>query len=83
MKKEIQEVLERFGLRETDQRVYLAMLSMGAVTLSPIARQTGLPVTTVQSVVRRLVDVGIVSATKRKSRSVFEADDPAVLRRIL
>jgi len=76
-------VLERFGLRETDRRVYLAMLSMGSTTLSPIARQTGLPVTTVQSVVRRLVNIGIVSATKRKSRSAFEADDPVVLRRIL
>ena len=83
MKKEIDEALERFGLGETDRRVYLAMLPMGAVTLSPVARQTGLPVTTVQSVMKRLVDLGIVDATKRKSRGVFEAADPIVLRRVL
>lgn len=83
MQKEIQEVLERFGLRETDQRVYLALLSMGSATLSPIAAKTGLPVTTVQSIVKRLVGLGIVSVAKRRTRSVFQADDPAVLRRIL
>lgn len=83
MQKEIQEVLERFGLRETDQRVYLALLSMGSATLSPIAAKTGLPVTTVQSIVKRLVDMGIVSVTKRRTRSVFQVDDPVVLRRIL
>lgn len=83
MNKEIREVLERFGLRDADQRVYLALVASGASTLSPLSRQTGLPVTTVQSVAKRLVDLGIVNVTKRKSRSVYEADDPAVLRRIL
>lgn len=83
MNKEIREVLERFGLRAADQKVYLALVASGASTLSPLSRQTGLPVTTVQSVAKRLVDLGIVNVTKRKSRSVFEADDPAVLRRIL
>ncbi len=83
MKNEIQEVLERFGLRDTDQKVYLALLAMGPATLSPLSQQTGLPVTTVQSIVKRLVDLGIVNATKRKTRSVYEADDPAVLRKIL
>lgn len=83
MKKEIQEVLQRFGLRETDQKVYLALLAMGPATLSPLSQQTGLPVTTIQSIVKRLVDLGIVNATKRKTRSVYEADDPAVLRKIL
>lgn len=83
MKNEIQEVLERFGLRDTDQKVYLALLAMGPATLSPLSQQTGLPVTTVQSIVKRLVGLGIVNATKRKTRSVYEADDPAVLRKIL
>ncbi|MEI6511490.1 MAG: helix-turn-helix domain-containing protein [Candidatus Uhrbacteria bacterium] len=83
MKKEITEVLERFGLRENDRRVYLAMLSLGSSTASPIARQTGLPATTVQSIAKRLVDLGLVALSKRKSRSVYEAEDPAVLKRIL
>ncbi len=56
---------------------------MGATTLTPLALATRLPLTTVQSVVARLADLGLVGVTKRKSRSVYEALDPAVLKRIL
>lgn len=70
-------------MREADQRVYLALVASGSSTLSPLSRQTGLPVTTVQSVAKRLADLGVVGVTKRKSRSVYEAEDPVVLRRIL
>lgn len=82
-KQEIREVLSRFGLGERDQRVYLAVLSMGSSTLSPIAAATGLPLTTVQSAAKRLVDFGVVAVTKRRSRQAYEAEDPAVLRKIL
>lgn len=83
MPDEINEILERFGLRDAERRAYLALLAAGPSTLSPLARATGLPLTTVQSVAARLVETGIVNVTKRKSRNVYEADDPAVLRRIL
>jgi sugar-specific transcriptional regulator TrmB len=83
MNKEVQEVLERFGMGGADRRVYLALVASGPSTASPIARATGLPPTTVQSAAARLADMGAVTVSKRKSRSVYEADDPAVLRRIL
>src|SRR3989339_1201850 len=82
-KKEVQEVLNHFGLRDSDQDVYLALLSLGETTLSPLAAKTSLPLTTVQSILKRLVERGIVRATKHKSRHVYEADEPSVLRRIL
>lgn len=56
---------------------------MGQTTLTPLARATGLPTTTVQSVLSRLDRAGLVSVTKRKSRSAYEALDPVALRRIL
>jgi sugar-specific transcriptional regulator TrmB len=82
-KKEIHEVLTRFGLSASDQAVYLSLLSLGESTLSPLSTDTGLKLTTVQSILKRLVDRGIILTTKRKSRTVYEADEPAALRRVL
>lgn len=76
-------MLSRFGLREKEQAVYLALLPLGRTTLTPIARAAALPVTTVQSIMTRLTEAGLVSTAKRKSRLLYEADDPIVLRRLL
>lgn len=81
--KEIHEVLLRFGLAASEREVYLALVAGRWMTVTPLARLTGMPVTTVQSVVNRLVERGLVHVTMRKSRHVYEADDPVVLRRLL
>lgn len=81
--KEINEVLTDFGLKTKEQETYLALLSVGETTLTPLARKANLKPTTVQSVISRLTDLGLVKVTKRKSRHVYEAHDPVVLRRIL
>ncbi|OGZ97174.1 MAG: hypothetical protein A3I44_02180 [Candidatus Sungbacteria bacterium RIFCSPLOWO2_02_FULL_51_17] len=81
-KKELAEVLGRLGLNGRDQEVYLALLRKGRATISPLARTTTMPVTTVQSVLQRLVSRGFVGFTKRRSRHVYEAYDPTVLRKI-
>jgi sugar-specific transcriptional regulator TrmB len=81
--KEIKEVLSRFGLSDSDQLVYLALLGQGASTLSPLAAETGLRLTTVQSILQRLAGKGIILATKNKSRTLYQADEPTVLRRLL
>ena len=82
-RKEIAEVLGRFGLDAKEQAVYLALLPMGAATLSPLARASGLQLTTAQSVTGRLAETGLIEVTKRGSRHVYEAHDPEVLVRIL
>ncbi len=80
---EIGEILAAFGLNEKDRRTYLALLPLGAATLSPLSRTTGLPLTTVQSVVGRLAERGLVRVAKRRTRHVYEALDPVILRRLL
>lgn len=80
--KEVQEVLNSFGLGEKDQTVYLALLGQKVSTLSPLAKLTGFPLTTIQSVLKRLVDFGLVGITKEKSRRVYQAEDPTVLKKI-
>jgi hypothetical protein len=54
--KEITEVLTSFGFNGKDQEVYLALLGQGQTTLTPLAKVLGLPVSTVQSSVQRLID---------------------------
>ncbi len=82
-RKEIAEVLSRFGLGAKERATYLALLGLGTATLSPLARAAGLPLTTAQSCVARLAELGLVEVAKRKSRHVYAAHDPVVLRRIL
>lgn len=81
--KEIVEVLADFGLRPNERDVYLALLPLGNSTLTPLAQASGLPLTTVQSVVERLVQHGLVAVSKRRSRHTYEAYDPSILRTML
>lgn len=82
-RKETDEVLAKLGLNAKDREVYLTMLTLGRTTLSPIAKATGLPLTTVQAVVGRLAEDGLIEVTKRKSRHLYEAAEPTALRRRL
>lgn len=81
--KEIIEVLTNLGLNEKDRRVYFALLSSGETTISPLSKVLNYPLTTIQSVLIRLDKKGLVNVGKRKSRHVYEANDPSVLKRIL
>jgi sugar-specific transcriptional regulator TrmB len=81
--KEITEVLSGFGLNKKDQDVYLGLLQIGSSTITPLAKVLTQPTTTVQSVLARLVQKGLVDISKRKSRQVYEANDPSVMKKIL
>lgn len=82
-RKEIHEVLERYGLSTKEREAYLALLAFGRATVTPFARHLRVPVTTAQSLLNRLTERGLVGTTKRRSRTVYEAHEPAVLRRLL
>jgi sugar-specific transcriptional regulator TrmB len=69
-------------LSTTEQRAYLELLSGGAMTATPLARALRLPATTVQSVLARLASRGIAHVSKRGTRSVYEAKDPVVLKKL-
>lgn len=81
--KELEEVLGSLGLKTNEQNVYLMMLSLGPNTISPLSKGVGLPLTTTQSIVHRLVDKGVVGFTKNKSRHIFYAEDPSAFRQII
>lgn len=81
--KEITEVLEQFGLNEKECEVYFALLEFGKTSITPISKVVRFPPTTVQSVLDRLEKKGLLSVTMRKSRHIYEANNPAILRKIL
>lgn len=82
-RKEIDEVLADFGLKDKERCTYVALLPLGRVPLMPAARAAGLKPTTAQSVLARLAEKGLVTLTARGARHTFEAAEPAALRRLL
>lgn len=82
-KEELSEVLGAFGLDEKEREVYLALFAAGRTTMTPLARALGLPPTTIQSVLNRLNGKGLLGVSKAKSRHVYEAHDPKVMKKIL
>lgn len=78
-KQEIKEVLNGFGLHNNDQMVYLAALQAGKSSLTPLALKTHLALTTVQSIVKRLMNRGLLITTKHGSRHLYEALSPKKL----
>lgn len=81
--KEVHELLERFGLGQKDRLAYIALLEIGETTVGPLATTLGVPVTTTQSIIQRLIRVGLVGVTSHKSRHRYQAHDPLILKRIL
>lgn len=81
--KEIIEVLEQLGFNEKDREIYFVLLKSGPSTISPVARATGYPVTTVQSVLSRLDKKGVLEVTTKKTRHVYKASDPSIIKKNL
>lgn len=80
---EVNEALTSFGLLPNEQAVYLALLSYGPNTITPLGRSLHLPITTVQSIANRLHERGLLQITKNKSRHIYSALDPIVLKKII
>lgn len=80
--KEVAEVLNKFGLNDKEKEVYLGLIQSGPSTLTPLSKMLRLPITTIQSILNRLHNEGLVGISKNRGRHVYEAYDPAVLKKI-
>ncbi len=76
---EISEVLSSLGLNSKEQIIYKTVISLNQTTLTPIAKQAQLPLTTTQSIVERLVKQGFLNTTKSGSRHIYQASEPKLL----
>lgn len=76
---EVGEVLTALGLNGKDQQAYLALLSLGSATVTPLAKNLSWPVSTAQATALRLRSKGLVTVTARGSRHRYAAIEPARL----
>lgn len=85
--KRAQEVLEQFGLSSNEAKVYQSALELGETSPFGIAKNTGIPRTTVYAVLTDLALKGLVeleSATGlMKQQTKVKAKNPSALREIL
>lgn len=81
--KEIQEVLNSFGLTQKEQTIYCALLQHGEQTLTPLSKIVKLQPTTLQSILYRLIEKDILYTSKRKSKNIYHAHPPKKFQTII
>lgn len=77
----LQDDLEKIGLDKKEIQVYLALLELGEANIGDITRKSAVKRTTVYDVLRSLKEKGLLGQTKRKSHTLFFAENPEKLER--
>jgi HTH-type transcriptional regulator, sugar sensing transcriptional regulator len=72
-----QKALEAVGLEEKASRIYLALLQSGALSLSDIAKKTGIQRTTIYQHVNNLLKRGFVSKSIKGKRLLYAPEAPS------
>lgn len=75
----ITSVLDRIGLSDGEQKVYLALLDLGDTTSGPIAEKSGVSASKVYQVIERLTKKGLVGESIQKGVKHFKAIHPKAL----
>ena len=75
--------LKSFGLSEKEAKVYLAAVEINDSVASEIALKSGLPRTLVYDILKRLIELGIVSYSIKNNKKYFSGANPKELLRIL
>lgn len=77
----LQNDLEKIGLDKKEIQVYLALLELGNANIGEIAKKSAVKRTTVYDVLASLKTKGLLGQTKKKSHTLFFAEDPEKLER--
>ncbi|MBI2444581.1 MAG: helix-turn-helix domain-containing protein [Candidatus Magasanikbacteria bacterium] len=75
----LDQFLSHIGFKNNEATVYLATLERGPISPPQLARETGLPRTTVNLILRHLVERGVVGKTTVKKRVRYLAEPPDTL----
>ena len=76
-------MLNRLGLQDKKAKVYLACLELGSAAASDIATRAGIQRTTVYEILDFLGQKGLVSSTPKGHGTVFSAESPDHLQKLL
>ncbi|HUC20668.1 MAG TPA: helix-turn-helix domain-containing protein [Candidatus Polarisedimenticolaceae bacterium] len=83
MNEEIISQVEELGLSNKESRVYLANLMLGPAGVQQIADASGIKRVTTYVILESLVNLGLVSQTAKAKKTLFNAESPENLRRLL
>lgn len=76
---EISNLLEQFGLKEKETKLYLACLEMGQSTASQLSKKTSIQRTLIYDIAQKLIDRGMMTSISKKNKSSFSAISPQSL----
>lgn len=80
---DFRERLIEVGIAEKEAAVYLALLSSGAATADQTAKRAGLNRSTTYVQIERLMQLGLVSTFKQGKKTLFTAESPNNLERLI
>lgn len=75
--------LEQFGLSEKKAKVYLASLEMGPATAAQIAQKAKINRATTYVEIESLMKIGMMSTFEQNKTTLFSAESPASLKRLV
>lgn len=75
-------ILKNWGLSENEAKVYLAALELGQATVISLARKSLVKRTTIYTVIEELKAKGLVTETKKGTKTYFVAEDPEKLKEL-
>jgi sugar-specific transcriptional regulator TrmB len=73
------EIITSAGLPKKEAAVYTALLENGSLSLSSISKQTHINRPALYTIIPRLQNRGLVSATQKQKRTLYHAESPARL----
>lgn len=83
MNEELISQIEELGLSNKEARVYVANLMLGPAGVQQIADTSGIKRVTTYVILEALVNLGLASQTTKAKRTLFNAEAPENLRRLL
>lgn len=75
--------LEQFGLSEKKAKVYLASIEMGPATAAQIAQKAKINRATTYVEIESLMKIGMMSTFEQNKTTLFSAESPASLKRLV
>lgn len=76
MENKLLETLKSVGLTNGEARVYVALLSLGTSSVSPIVESSGISSSKVYFILNRLASKGLASISVKEKRRIYTASEP-------
>ncbi len=83
MDRNVESVLEDFGITKNEINIYLKLLGSGELTAYEISKVTGLNRTFTYDRLKKLIDLGLVSYVVRANKKYFKASQPEIFLSLL